>query len=690
MKIRPAQVLAVTTIAAAALAYTFLGLLPGRVLCPLDLLADTGPWKASRDVRVPVSNHLLSDPVLQFVPWDNLAREALGQGHIPWRDPYAGPQGGPLFANPQTALLSPFTWPRLVCGLRGWAPTVFLKLLVAGIGCLWLAREWGATYPEAAISGLAYSLSGFSIVWGLHPHTNVFACLPWLTAAVFRLYRRQSASGAALTILCAALAASGGHPETLAVSALAIAVLLALEVFQTPAGAPKSEGARTAVLAILCLLSGVLLLGVQLVPFVHLLRGSHIVAARLHGPSPGVRWAAIAGQVVPGFLGSPLKGEIDLTPLFPRGENFNARNQAFLGVVSLVVLCLGGRRLPVRFRRGLIVGVAALAACWSLPAVSQLLGLLPISSLLAPQYWSAAFLLCAAPAVGPAVSAAVLSHKRRWFAALLLAVGIGFLAAGLWASQPSHRPLLEARAREGIALLRKRGHLRLPEQEYERRLAGYLGGAQSTARRRLILPALCWTAAGLALAAGQRGRKALTLALVGELIAFGWGYIPAIRASEIPKRPEVLKQLQAADPGRFLVLSLDDVYPPNLPTLDHLRDLRSYDLLESEERFRDLGRCGVVDASGRVTSQLGPEAEKCLAALGVRFILSWEDVPGCQRRFGSAPPEIGVYELPDVRPAAVPLSGPPEGLQAGLLVSAAGLVLAATLCLRAGRALSRL
>ena len=158
----------------AALALAGAGLLPGRVLLPLDLVRDLGAWKPDPAVRVAVSNALLSDTILQFQPWEVQARRELSAGKWPWTNPYAG-EGAALFANPAAGLLSPFTWVRLLFGDPGWALSVLAKLLVAGLGARWFARALGASSVEATASGLLYLASGYSVLWALHPQTNVFA-----------------------------------------------------------------------------------------------------------------------------------------------------------------------------------------------------------------------------------------------------------------------------------------------------------------------------------------------------------------------------------------------------------------------------------------------------------------------------------------------------------------------------------
>jgi hypothetical protein len=119
--------------AAAAALFTAQGFLPHRVMLPLDLPRDAGAWKGDPAVRVSVSNRLLSDPVFEYVAWDREIRRLIGSGHFPWRNRFAG-DGAHLFANPETALLFPLTWPRLIFGDRGWTITLFLKLFSAGLG----------------------------------------------------------------------------------------------------------------------------------------------------------------------------------------------------------------------------------------------------------------------------------------------------------------------------------------------------------------------------------------------------------------------------------------------------------------------------------------------------------------------------------------------------------------------------
>ncbi|HEX7254273.1 MAG TPA: hypothetical protein VF376_15440, partial [Thermoanaerobaculia bacterium] len=433
-------------IACAALVYSGPGFLPGRILLPADLIREPGVWKKDPLERRPVSNRLLSDPVLQFHPWDTAVRRWLARGEVPFVNPFAG-EGQALLANPQAALLCPLTWPRIVLGPRGWAVSVFLKILVAGLGVAVLAREMGASSLAAVLSGLVAAGSGFSILWGLHPHTNVFAALPWLAAALLRSLREPSRASMAAVVGASLAAAVGGHPETLAVGALGIAAFVTWEALAARArfGAPLRHLAGSAAAAA----SGFLAAGILLGPFLRLLAASQAVAVRPSLSGGGIRWAAAISEVLPGFLGAPLSKELDLSGISAAAENFNSRGQGYVGAVVLVLLAISARRLSPSFRRGLCIGAFGLVLALRLPPFELILARIPLLSLGARQYWAVLFVLFASAAAGPAlIDASVAS--RGWRVAMVLA-GFSLLAAGILPSIPSARGRLLHAGEQAIA-----------------------------------------------------------------------------------------------------------------------------------------------------------------------------------------------------------------------------------------------
>jgi hypothetical protein len=652
-----------------ALLYTAGGFFPGRVMVPLDLLRDTGAWKPDPAVRVRVSNPLLSDPVVQFVPWDAEARRLLGAREIPWVNAFSG-SGALLFANPSAALLSPFTWPRLTLGLFGWTLCLLLKLLAAGFGMRALARELGATPFAAAASGFAFQTCGYAVLWSLHPHTNVFSVLPWLALAGLRCLRAPSPSRVAWLAAAAFLATVGGHHETLAFGVTAIAIFLAIS---QPAGWRPALSTAGAALA------GFLLAAIQVVPFLHLALTGSFAVTRAGQPVGGLRLFAIAGEVLPGILGSPLAREIDLTGAVPGSENFISRSAGYAGLLVLVVIVLAWKRLGRELRVGLWIGLAGLALAWRLPPVGLLWRKIPGFGLMAPEYGVVAFALFATLAAGPALEA-VMQSERRWKLAgsLLAAAGVALALAGALPALPWARPALLDAGGRAVQALRARGSLPHPAEVYEARMSRYLDGARATALRRVALPGLLWALAGFALA-GRRGRRVLLpAAAAGELLAFGLGFVPAIPVRRIPGPPPSIQDLGRVSPGGgALIAAAAELYPPDLATLARVRDVRRYDLLETRSENDRLVRCGYDPATRSFSS---PDAERvaCLASLGVGYFLSREPVPLSERVGGLAPPGVGLYALPGVSTAGAvaPRNQPPRGFAAGAAMSVAGLGIA--------------
>jgi len=671
---------AVVLFGLAAAVYVAPGLLLGRVLLPLDLLSDVEAWKPDPAERRLVSNRLLSDVVLQFLPWDAAVRRRLGGREAPWVNPLQG-QGAPLFANPQVALLTPFTWIHVLLGDPGWALAVFAKLLLAGLGARWAARELGASEGASRLSGFVYLASAFSIVWAHYPLTNVTAVLPWLLASSLRLLRSPSRRHTVEVVVCSALATAGGHPETLFVGVVAIGAFLVSSVRRPELGSPRAPWCLAA-----AGLAGFLLIAVQIVPFFVLLGRSHVVRARQGSEAGSVRLLAAAGLVLPGLLGSPLAAEVDLTAAVGRGENFNARNGAFVGALVLmcVVLAFGG--LGRHARRGLVVGAIALLVSLNPPVLRDLARLVPGANLVASPYWAVPFVLFMALAAGPAVEAVADGPPRRLAGLALLSAGILLAGAGLVVSTPGFRPTLLKSARSGVDRLRAQGRLPHDASVYEARLSGYLERGRGTLLRRIALPGLFWALGGAALLVRRQGRRlALVAAAGGELLSFGVSYLPSVALAEVPGEPPVIHDVKRLDPdGRFLVAGTD-AYPADLATLHGIRDIRSYDILEGEAFLQGL-RAAQYDAeSRRFPSALRPESVARLASSGVRTFISRDPVPGCALVGGASPPAVGLYELPGAVPVPLPANLAPPGLVTGTLVSVLGAALASGLVWSAGR-----
>jgi len=627
--------------AAIALLYAGPALLPGRVLLPVDLPRDLLAWKHDPSVRVRVSNSLLSDPVLQFNVWDGEIRRMLANGERPWVNRFAG-DGGPLFANPQTAMFSPFTWPRLLFGEYGWALTALLKLMLAALCAYWLARELDVARNEAIVSAIVFACSGEMIVWLLFPHTNVLALLPGFLAACLRLIRQPEEKHAALVILFAALLTAGGHPEILLVGVTGCAVFLIWTTERT-----HKWGLLGAIPAGVGAFFGFLLLGVVLVPFGFLVQNSWAAAARAQTLHPFRLFTAIS-QFLPGILGSPLRGELDLTAL-PQVEAFSIRVGGFVGAIVLIAIIVSWRELSDVLRRGLKIGIVALVISWCPPGIERAFRSAPMLRLLALEYCATLFILFAAMAAGPALYA-IASRRRRKAGTLLAIAGIALLIAGVLPALPPMRPTLVSIAHTLIEQLKARGHLQQPAAVYEQRLTYYLAAAGVTALRRIALPGLLWLVAGIALLLGKR--KVVIAAALLELFAFGVGFNPAVSIDDAPPMPAAIAQIRKLDPsGQWLIAAHYEVFPANLATSYGVRDVVSYDVLTSQARTSELLTAGYDPLLHTMPPVQNLAA---LARLGVRFVIN---------RDGS------VTEVPHPAPRPMPVNARPEGIEIGAIVS---------------------
>lgn len=655
-----------------ALLYAGAGLLPGHTFAPLDLPLDADAWKPDPATRVRVSNSLLGDVVVQFIPWDREILRMLARGELPWVNRFAG-EGGPLFANPQTALFSPFTWPRLILGLDGWALMGLMKVLAAALCAYWFARELGVSPRQALVSGFVYATAGYTVVWLLYPITHVFALIPGLAAAALRLMKVPSIRNAAWVILFGALCSAGGHPETLFIAVVGVWSFLAWEALRRPgfgfsALVPSSVGAFL----------GFLLLAVQVVPFLVVLGDSYAEVLRPQTRHPFRVWGAVS-QVLPGVLGTPLRGELDLTAL-PAAENFNVRVGGYVGALVLMLLVLAWRELPGWAKRGLAIGSVALVLSWYPPGLWPVLRHVPVMRVLTLEYLACLFVLFGAMAAGPAL-AIVAARRRRKIGAAIALAGLLAFAAGILPLIPAMRGTLTSVARSGIESLRARGQLTQSAGVYEERLAFYLGAAGQTTARRLAVPGACWFLAGVGLLlpwSDRRRGQTLAIAAGVELLAFGIGFNPAVRMIDVPEEPPAITAIRELDPERrFLLAEHFEVFPANLATLYEVRDAISYDALNTKEKVSRLLPAGYDPALHTFHPILSPDQVRELARIGVRFVLSRNDVAGARRIDGTPAPAVGVYEIDGAMPSEMPANNRPAGLIAGIAISLLALVASA-------------
>ena len=100
-------------------------------------------------------NLLLSDPVVQMLPWLAFNRSELARGRMPLWNPYNG-CGAPHLANAQSAVLSPFSLPFYVLDVRtALIASAFLKLFALGFFTFLLLQALGPRQLPSLIGATA-------------------------------------------------------------------------------------------------------------------------------------------------------------------------------------------------------------------------------------------------------------------------------------------------------------------------------------------------------------------------------------------------------------------------------------------------------------------------------------------------------------------------------------------------------
>src|SRR5262245_26846575 len=187
-----------------------------------DFAQQAQPFRGALGRGFRPANPLLSDPVLQFVPFRHLVRERLLSGEAPLWAHELG-TGLPLLANGQSAPFAPlFLLVLPLPPLRALEVAVALQTFLGLLLTHALLLRLGASHGAAAFSALAYACSSFAVAWAFYPHAMTAMWLPGVLLGVVSLAERRPRAFGGL-VACALGMALSGHPETLLLGALAAA-----------------------------------------------------------------------------------------------------------------------------------------------------------------------------------------------------------------------------------------------------------------------------------------------------------------------------------------------------------------------------------------------------------------------------------------------------------------------------------
>lgn len=255
--------------------------LRGELLVPSTYMYDVLPWSRYRPPDLARQNPLGSEVPISVCVWYKLTDEALDAGEWPLWNPMQF-TGAPLFANFQTAILYP---PRLLFRLFDdtyLAMTVYIlaRFWLCGFNAFICAQMLGLRAPYANFFSFAYMLAGYNLLWTYYPPPDVMAWFPLLFAATEFLLAGRYRRGAALMMFSLVPAILAGHPSSVMMSCLGLALYAFLRLVVSRAGlvhAAKSVACAGGVFAL-----AVAVCAIQLLPFVEYLPNSELYIHRFY------------------------------------------------------------------------------------------------------------------------------------------------------------------------------------------------------------------------------------------------------------------------------------------------------------------------------------------------------------------------------------------------------------------------
>jgi hypothetical protein len=317
-------------------------------------------------------------PLLQFVPWQQLAADMWRSGQLPLWNPYVG-CGAPLAANYQTGAFYPLNALHLLMQAEvalSW--TVAFHLALTGWGMYRWGRSIGLDKFPAFVGALALEGSGFLVARAaLFP--SIALTFPWLAIWLWRgeaLVQSKQVRDALWLGLALGLGLLAGHAQTAFYGGLLLGAYVVFRTLQEARSQLKVAGCRLKVAGLL-LLSVVLGLGlaaVQLLPTAELLMASQ--------RSTGVRddfgmtysfwpWRLIT-FAAPDFFGNPGQGTY-------WGYATYWEDAAYVGVLPLllagwaVIAAIGGTWRRAERDAGCRLKVEGCTFCPSQPTRSLVL-----------------------------------------------------------------------------------------------------------------------------------------------------------------------------------------------------------------------------------------------------------------------------------------------------------------------------
>jgi hypothetical protein len=286
------------------------------------------PWldyKWGYSVGVPVKNPITADVVSLIYPEQIKAIELLKSGELPlWNKTIL--TGAPLFANLQAAPFSPTNFVYFLFDkLTAWSVQIILQHILAACFTYLLLRYWKVSKIGAVFGGVAFSFSGFNMIFSQwNGHTLAAAFLPLIILLEDKLLRSGKLVDGALLSLCLVLQLVSGYPQISLYTAIAMGGL-----WLTRFEKKRDFFVKTLKLGVFVLL-GFGLSAFQLLPTSEL----WALSQRNFEPHP-FEWAFLPWKKVITFLASDYFGN-HATKNYWGPQDYTS-NTAYCGVVAITL-----------------------------------------------------------------------------------------------------------------------------------------------------------------------------------------------------------------------------------------------------------------------------------------------------------------------------------------------------------------
>jgi hypothetical protein len=582
----------------ATLAFLHGAVFTSKMPVPIDEASRGNPYRGVVGDVVP-KNPLLNDTTRLFLPWMQVAREELFHFRAPLWNRYAF-SGYPLLGNAEAAPFSPLFLATLFVPLpKQLVAMAGLKILLSLLFTYLVVKREGASDGAAVFAAVAYGFSSFETVVLYYSVSAVSALLPMVVFAVLHAIDVPSRRAAVFVAISVATICANGHPESVVHVAIAIALILAIEL---AFAGDRREWLRRFVTPLLGAIAGVLIaMPVWLPAAQQVLLSTRYAVLRSGAPKMTIPLTAAWAILNPNGFGNPARGNWNWI------LNYMIVAESYLGLLVLVLFgtAVVSPRTSGRTRLWATAAIVTFIAAMDWTAAGHALNAIPPFDIAANDKLRFVSLFFAVVVAAKWLDG--VDGRRAALAGRELAPG-GLPSTGKWQPMTSERPLPlvvvgGAIATASLYVYWKQIALMRPTD-----LAGVAAVAAFVILYRWGRPRAPWLAGAAAV---------LTLV---ELFTFNANFNRLVEAKYYRPELPIVQALRAHAPKEpFRIAGFNWVLMPNGATQYGLEDIRGSDPMSLASYTRVLEGTGEIDAE--VIRVLRPD-HPLLDFLGVRYLLA--------------------------------------------------------------------